>query len=69
MTSSGESALSAAARSARVSSGSPQEMGFMATVSKPAFLKLSVRRVVTKVFPASVSVPVMKQFIEKKLLG
>jgi hypothetical protein len=35
-------------------------------VSNPAFLRLRVRRAVTKVFPASVSVPVMKKFIGEK---
>jgi hypothetical protein len=36
----------------------------MATVSNPARRRLRVRRAVTKVFPASVSVPVMKKFME-----
>jgi hypothetical protein len=49
-----------------VSPGSPQETGFIATVSNPALRRLRVRRAVAKVFPASVSVPVMKKFMSRK---
>jgi hypothetical protein len=38
----------------------------MATVSNPALRRFRVRRAVTKVFPASVSVPVMKRFMGKR---
>jgi hypothetical protein len=44
----------------------------MATVSNPALLSDRVSSAVTKVFPASVSVPVMKKFMleeRDRLLG